>query len=71
MPTPSHVILNHINSWETMLPITGSQSAAASRKDSITSPTLPEERPSRRSLELPKVHTIEDEGEGQNKTESE
>ena len=73
LPTPSHVILNHINSWETMLPIAGPQSAAASRKDSMTSPTLPEERSGRKSLELPKatVQTVEDEADGQTKAESE
>ena len=62
LPTPSHVILSHINSWETMVPISGPPSVA-STKDSVTSPT------ERRSLELPKV--VEDEGaEITNKTEN-
>lgn len=58
--------MNHINSWETMVPISGP--SVASRKDSITSPS--DEKVGRRSLELPKVTTVEDEGEGQTKTES-
>ena len=66
LPTPSHVILNHINSWETMVPISGP--SVASRKDSITSPS--DEKGGRRSLELPRVTTVEDEGEGPTKTES-
>jgi hypothetical protein len=49
-----------------MVPISGP--SVASRKDSITSPS--DEKVGRRSLELPKVTTVEDEGEGQTKTES-
>jgi hypothetical protein len=65
LPTPSHVILSHINSWETMVPISGPPSVA-STKDSVTSPSA-----DKRSLELPKVTTVEDEGaEVTNKTES-
>ena len=63
LPTPSHVILSHINSWETMVPISGPTSVA-STKDSVTSPV------EKRSLELPKVTTVEDE-EPTTKTESE
>lgn len=67
LPTPSHVILNHINSWETMVPISGP--SLPSRKDSITSPAE-EKSGGRKSLELPRVQTVEDEGEVQTKTES-
>lgn len=58
--------MNHINSWETMVPISGP--SVPSRKDSITSPT--DEKGGRRSLELPRVTTVEDEGEAQTKTEN-
>jgi hypothetical protein len=50
-----------------MLPLP--PNTAVTRKDSITSP---EERTvGRRSLELPKVTTVEDEAEGPTKTETE
>ena len=52
-----------------MVPISGPPSSA-STKDSVTSPSN-EEKAGRRSLELPRVTTVEDEGDGQKKTESE